>query len=184
MSGGQSSRAPGSRITITQIGIVVADLDRSVRAYHDAFGWGPWQIYRLVPPLHTKVKLHGEAVESGIRIAIARAGPIDIELIEPLDGPSQHREALDAFGSGLNHILVRQLEEDGGEVEPDWSAMGLSELMSGRVEGVGSYVYCEGEDLGTIVEFASGRVVGSGFEPEEIYPPPPAAESSPRPTAR
>jgi methylmalonyl-CoA/ethylmalonyl-CoA epimerase len=159
------------RFEITQIGLVVPDLMASVRAYHDTFGWGPWRIFDIVPPDHRCVTVRGREVESGFRIAIAQVGQIDFELIEPLDGPSQHREFLEATGGGLNHVLVRGYGPDGQELEVDVGALGLDELMSGSF-GRTEYTYREGGELRTIFEFVRGNAnaAGGGLEPDAVYP--------------
>lgn len=157
------------RFEITQVGIVVADLDKAVRAYHSTFGWGPWRIFDIEPPDHRAVTLRGEAVESGFRIAIATLGRLDLELIEPLAGPGQHREFLEATGGGINHVLVRGYGPDGEEVAVDADGLGLVDLMSGSFGGA-DYTYREGGDLGTIFEFVRGSAVRGEVEPTAIYP--------------
>jgi methylmalonyl-CoA/ethylmalonyl-CoA epimerase len=154
---------------ITQIGMVVPDLDAAVRAYHRTFGWGPWSIFEIVPPRHERVTLRGVEVEAGFRIAIATVGPIAFELIEPLAGPSQHREFLERTGGGLNHLLVRGYDAAGDEVEVDATALGLTaDLMSGSFNGT-DYTYRESDELRTIFEFVRGKAVKDA-EPDAIYP--------------
>lgn len=171
MSDPAGPEADAPRFEITQIGLVVPDLMASVRAYHDTFGWGPWQIFDIVPPEHRCVVVRGREVESGFRIAIARVGRLDFELIQPLDGPSQHREFLEATGGGLNHVLIRGYGPDGEELEVNVDGLGLDELMSGSF-GRTDYAYRERSDLAAIFEFVRGNAsaVGGGVEPDGVYP--------------
>ena len=39
------AQAGGLDYRITQVSLVVRDLDASMRAYHEAFGWGPWKVF-------------------------------------------------------------------------------------------------------------------------------------------
>lgn len=154
---------------ITQIGIVVANLEAAVENYRATFGWGPWRVYDLVPPLHHGVTLQGVPVESGMRVAIADAGGIDIEIIQPLWGPSQHAEFLAEHGDGINHILVRRFQ-DGVEQPIDPLTVGPAELSAGSFGPVG-YSYLDGRDtLHTIVEITQGSTAESGMKPDRMIP--------------
>jgi methylmalonyl-CoA/ethylmalonyl-CoA epimerase len=161
---------PQDGYRITQIGYVVADLERTMKAYHHAFGWGPWRVYDVVPPQHHHALLRGRPVEGGTRIAIASCGTLDIELIQPLHGESQHAEFLSQHGPSINHILVRRYE-DGVEISIDPSVLGLPSLASGSFgEGV-HYNYLDGrEEFATLLEIVQGSTAELGMVPTSIYP--------------
>lgn len=161
---------PNDGYRIVQVGYVVADLESTMRAYHERFGWGPWRIFTLAPPAHNGVTLHGVPVTSSLKIAIADAGGIDIELIQPLDGASQHAEFLERHGPGINHILLRNYV-DGQELTIDPAVFGLPDLMSGRNGTALSYSYLDGRDeLATVIEVARGSNASQGILPDAIYP--------------
>ncbi len=154
---------------ITQIGFVVDDLEGSVEAYRKTFGWGPWRVYDLVPPLHKNVTLRGVSVEGGIRVALADVGGFDLELIQPLWGESQHAEFLAEHGPGVNHVLVRRYE-NGREVPIDAVTLGMPEVMAGDFGPV-HYSYVDGRDsLHTLVEITHGSTAESGMTPDRIIP--------------
>jgi hypothetical protein len=158
-----------SRFEITQIGIVVADIDRAVRGYHATFDWGPWRIFDLLPPENHSVTLRGRPIECGFRIALTTVGPIDLELIQPLEGEGQHHEFLAATGGGINHVLVRRFGADGEQLEVDGDALGLVDLMSATFGSV-DYTYRESKELGAIFEFVRGSAVRGEIEPTAVYP--------------
>jgi methylmalonyl-CoA/ethylmalonyl-CoA epimerase len=134
---------------ICQIGIVVRDLQKAVDNYWEKLGIGPWMTVRIEPPLLRDLTLRGKPVESSMIAAIAQSGSIQLELIQPLEGPSIWKEFLEERGGGVHH--VRSLDQD-----PDALAvfreMGVNVLMSGRI-GDSTFYYMDTEPLlGTIYE--------------------------------
>ena len=47
---------------ISQVAMVVRDLDASMKMFHETLGWGPWNVYEHVPPKLHHTHLRGEAV--------------------------------------------------------------------------------------------------------------------------
>ena len=79
---------------IEQIGIVVYDAAKTAKRYSQIFGVGPWFFLDITP---TEIILHDKPVvdvESCVRIAMTNLGKIQIELLQPLNGPSTHMEFL------------------------------------------------------------------------------------------
>lgn len=87
-----------------QVGIVVRDLDKAVEFYSSAFGWGPFQVH--------EVKLEGciykgQPGNCRLRVGMFRQGPVEIELIQVLEGETPHTEFLKTKGEGLQHLRFR-----------------------------------------------------------------------------
>lgn len=91
---------------VFQVCVVVKDLEKSVAQYWDIFGIGPWQIHTFGPPDLFDTTLRGEPEAYSMKIAAARVGNMQWELIQPLDGRSSYREFLDEKGEGLHHVAV------------------------------------------------------------------------------
>lgn len=85
-----------------QVGYVVADLDLAMRAYEPAFG--PWTTMDvdLSGPLY-----RGRPRDCSLKIAYGRAGPLEIELIQPAGGESPHADFLAAGHEGIHHVRFR-----------------------------------------------------------------------------
>jgi methylmalonyl-CoA/ethylmalonyl-CoA epimerase len=110
---------------ISQVGMVVADMESTMRHYHKTFGWGPWKIYEYRPPFLTDLRVRGEPAEFTWIGAEAHAGDTWIELLEPLEGDSPLKDWLAKHGDGVHHLgyeapdiaaaerLTRSLEEQG-----------------------------------------------------------------------
>jgi catechol 2,3-dioxygenase-like lactoylglutathione lyase family enzyme len=89
-----------------QIGVVVADLDKSMQALTDIFGIGPWRSIVWPPPDRTDIERYyfGEPREFTARMAFTELGPIELELIQPLDNVSIWADFLRDQGGGIHHI--------------------------------------------------------------------------------
>jgi methylmalonyl-CoA/ethylmalonyl-CoA epimerase len=136
---------------ICQIGIVVRDLQKAVDNYWATLGIGPWQIVRMEPPILREVTLRGKPIEASMLAAIAQSGSIQLELIQPLEGPSIWKEFLETKGVGLHH--VQSLVKDPGVVLSAFKEMGVGVLMSGRIAN-NTFYYMNTEPLlGIILEF-------------------------------
>jgi len=136
---------------IIQIGIVVKDLEETVDNYWATLGIGPWQIVRMEPPILMDVTLRRKPVEASMLAAIAKSGSVQLELIQPLEGPSIWKEFLERRGEGLHH--VQPLVQDPKMVLDMFMEMGVDVLMSGKI-GDNVFYYMDTEPLlGIICEF-------------------------------
>ena len=105
----KSSYVPtrGSVFTETvQIGIVVRDLDATLRRYVDDYGIGPWEIHEFDSRSAKDLREHGQPVERAWRLAVTMVGGVMWELIEPLDDESVYARFLVEKGEGVHHIAV------------------------------------------------------------------------------
>src|SRR5215204_3344075 len=68
-----------------QIGIVVRDLDATLRRYAEEFGIGPWQIFEVTPENAPDLYHDGQPVKGSARSAVAMVGNVMWELTQPLD---------------------------------------------------------------------------------------------------
>ena len=68
-----------------QLGIIVRDLEATVRRYEDDYGIGPWNFAQIDLGEANNYREYGQPAERSNRIAIATVGRVMWELIEPLD---------------------------------------------------------------------------------------------------
>ncbi|HEV2356445.1 MAG TPA: VOC family protein [bacterium] len=158
--------------TINQVALVVEDLDAAVRRYWERLGIGPWRIYTYQPPLVKDMTYRGRPHEYRMRLAIAYAGDVMVELIQPLSDENVYTEHLRQKGPGLHHVgvFVPLLRD----AVADATRAGYQVLQSGRgygLHGDGGYAYLDTQDLfGMIVELI--ELPKERVEPEAVYPPP------------
>ncbi len=86
---------------ISQVAMVVHDLDASMKMLHETLGWGPWNVYEHVPPKLHHTHLRGKDVAFSMLGAECEVQPgLVFELVQPLDGPSIYKEWLDEARRG------------------------------------------------------------------------------------
>ncbi len=87
---------------VDQIGYVVEDLSNSMPHYEALYG--PFETYETVLE---GAEFRGELVTCKLKIATNNSGPIEIELIEVMEGETPHREHLRRHGEGPQHVRFR-----------------------------------------------------------------------------
>ncbi len=139
----------GNRV-VTQIGLVVHDIERTSQAYAEFFGVEKPQWFWTDAADVARTEYRGERSEARAKLAFFDMGPLQLELIEPDEHPSTWRESLDKNGEGFHHIafvidgMKEKIELLGNN--------GYPLLQKGEYEG-GRYAYLDTfKDLKVIVE--------------------------------
>jgi hypothetical protein len=157
-------------VQVKQLAAVVHDLDEAVRRWTEDLGIGPWTGYRLGPPRLAQMRYRGEDVEFSFRHAFAWQGELQLELIEPLTGPSVFADHLDAHGEGLHHVGT--FVEDHAAAVAQALAEGFEPIQSASgygADGDGAFAYFQRPDVAMIVELIAAPKVR--VAPEFVYPP-------------
>jgi hypothetical protein len=96
-----------------QVGVVVKDLDRKIENLNKIYSMGPFRIIEWPPEGRTDMQkvYHGQPGEFTCRLAFADLGTVELELIEPLQGPSIWQDFLDKHGEGIHHIRFNTFDE-------------------------------------------------------------------------
>jgi len=127
------------------IGVVVKDMDRTIQLLSSTFGIGPWNTWeRRYPEEQITV---GKGPFS-YRVAFAALGPIELELIEVLEGSTIHADFLNTRGEGIHHIGFRV-----SDLQKPVTALqqqGIDVLQSAFREG-GRYAYMDPTEFGGIM---------------------------------
>jgi catechol 2,3-dioxygenase-like lactoylglutathione lyase family enzyme len=156
---------------VSQVALVVPDLEAAVKGYWSLFGIGPWHFYTYDKKILHRLTYRGRPADYRMRIALASAGPQRIELIQMLEGETIYAEFVRRHGYGLHHlgILVEDMEAAVRQAE----AAGLQVTMDGAgfgLDGDGYYAYLDTEELvGTTIELIQRP--RRRRPPEKIYPP-------------
>ena len=147
------TRAPLFTETL-QIGIVVRDLDATLRRYVDDYGIGPWEIHEFTPRDANDLREYGQPVERSWRLAVTMVGSVMWELIEPLDSESIYARFLAEKGEGVHHIAVATPSFD--DAVAAQAARGATLALSGEFSGIKVAYLPTDRDLGTLIEIANG----------------------------
>ena len=87
---------------IDQIGYVVRDLEASLPHYEALFG--PFKVGEA--PIDGAL-FRGKEIDCKLKIATNNDGPIEIEVIQVLEGETPHTEFLREHGEGPHHVRFR-----------------------------------------------------------------------------
>ncbi len=158
---------PGMRIT--QVAVVVRDLQKTMGAYHKMLGWQPWSVYDYKSPLLHDTMVRGKPTPYRMLGAEVHCDPIDFEILQPVEGPSIYKEFLDQHGEGLHHVSVVSKKEDVHAALKEFKNKGVDVLMSGQIGPDIEYYYMDTEPtLKMIAETVSGHAIS--LKPSWTYP--------------
>jgi len=137
-----------------QIGIVVRDLDATLRKYVDDYGIGPWEIHEFNAGNAEDLREDGQPVERSWRLAVTMVGQVMWELIEPLDDHSVYARFLAEKGEGVHHIAVATPSFH--DTVAAQAKRGNNLVLSGTFSGAKVAYLPTDRDLGVIIEVFSG----------------------------
>jgi methylmalonyl-CoA/ethylmalonyl-CoA epimerase len=136
-----------------QLGIVVRDLEATVRRYVEDYGIGPWRFDRIDLGEANDYREYGEPVDRSNRIAIAMVGRVMWELIEPLDEDGIYARFLAEKGEGVHHVAVATPDFDETVVRAERKD---DVMLSCKHSGIDIAYLDTLRDLGVVLEVFSG----------------------------
>ena len=146
----QQQSVPEKRIlnpsAFCQIGIVVENIDETVKYYTEMFGFGPYEIKHVD---YSDATYYGQPAGYRGKRAFFRLGNIEIELVELVDGKTIHEDFLKEHGEGLHHIgfLVESLGESVSNAEQ--AGFQVTQGFS-RPDGSG-FAYLDSDKTGGVI---------------------------------
>lgn len=153
---------------ISQVGIVVGDLEDGMDRFGAGLGVGPWAVHRFEPPALTETTYRGQEHNYSMALGLADVGDTMIELIEPLNGESLYTEHLDRHGEGLHHLACFAFDDPEGVVDTFEDA-DMPVIQSG-VYGETPYWYFDTKDALNGIVFETAANVEEMGEPDSTYP--------------
>lgn len=131
---------PPVPIPISQVALVVKDLEKTIREYTETLGWGPWTVYEYKPPRIHDILVRGVPQEFTWIGAETPLGSTYMELLQPLDGPSIFRQFIEQQGEGLHHIgYWAKTMDEANKIKDTFGARGVPLLMSAWIDQVYFY---------------------------------------------
>lgn len=135
---------------VTQIGLVVKDIDRSIGHYATIFNLPRPEVIVTDEYEVAKTSYRGQPSFARAKLAFFNFGQVQIELIEPIGEPSTWKEVLDEKGEGIHHIAFQVKGTD--QVVAFLEDQGIPLVQQGHYTG-GMYSYLDGsEKLGVVLE--------------------------------
>ena len=124
---------------VDQIGIVVKDMEATMKFYEKMFGIEPF------PTVESSVD------SAKLKIGLFQLGEVQIELIQVLEGENILSNFLEKRGEGLHHLgfFVEDIEKELARLEKG----GIKVLERGTVLGVAKFAHLDTEKiLGVVLE--------------------------------
>ena len=151
---------------VSQVALVVGDLERTMHDYHEQMGWGPWNVYEYRRPWLRDLRVRGREAEFTWLGAEAQVGPVWMELLQPLEGASPFTEWHERHGDGVHHIGYEVASIDAAtELHASFERSGAQELVSAWCGDI-SFYYMDTKPIITEVWVGSA----AALEPVRVYP--------------
>lgn len=154
---------------IDQVCVIVGNLQAAMKRYWETMGIGPWKVRTSSSPPYRSL-YHGRPHHYVARLAMAQAGSVVVELVQPLEGESIYHDFLAQRGENVHHFGIYVPDLD--EALAPFLAMGLPILQSAEgtgLKGDGRFAYLGTEAiLGTVLELI--QAPSDRAAPEQIYP--------------
>ncbi len=136
--------------TVTQVGIIVADIEAKAKAWADVLGLPIPDIIITDKIDKAQTEYDGQPTPARAKLAFFHLGQVDLELIEPIDGPSTWKDQLDQHGDSLHHIAF--VIDGMAEKVAYLDGKGVPLVQRGEYTG-GRYAYVDGvAQLGAVLE--------------------------------
>ena len=135
---------------VTQIGVVVPDLEEAIAFYQERFFIGPFERIPDFQKLgYEETYYKGEPEKFNSTFAFFRLGMMEIEIIQPLYGRSIYRDFLEAGRQGLHHLGF-DVHDDFDQRLAAYEEIGIGVLMSGRSPNR-AFAYLDTEQVGGVI---------------------------------
>ena len=169
MSASSNQEIKGEEGIVTQLGFVVRDIDEKMEHYSKILGVKPWDVYTFSPETGVRnFKWKGEEVEDfEFKIALAKFGGVQFELIEPVKNVPIYQDFLREKGEGIHHIKQMVRKENKEESIENFKKHGLDPICGGNIDEDYFTYFGTEDELGVIWEIGNS---GDIREPERRYP--------------
>jgi catechol 2,3-dioxygenase-like lactoylglutathione lyase family enzyme len=139
----------GNRL-VTQIAIVVHDIEKAVETYSRVLGVDKPEIMITDEYEKAQTIYYGKPSRARCKLAFFHLGQIDLELMEPMGEPSVWKDVLNKRGQGVHHIAFHVPDTEAALKYLD--SQGMPMIQQGHYTG-GMYSYVDSESqLGVMLE--------------------------------
>lgn len=167
--------ARNARRRIFQIGFVARDIEAAMRAWIQTLSVGPWTVLTFTEETMRNLTVKGTRVTEPFKfiIAAARMGDMQIEIIQPVYGPTHLQAFLEERGEGFHHIKEKLADQDIPGFLSALQAQGIGVLQTGHFGPDVHYHLDTERALNFIYEIGNCADVNlpAGMQ-ASVYPPP------------
>ena len=158
---------------IHQIAWVTRDLERSMRRWVEDLGVGPWQVLTFNNQTLDHLKVDGRTVTEPFEflIGITMIGDMQLELMQPVHGPTIYADHLRKKGEGLHHIKEYIADDRTEETLAGYLAKGIKVTQTGKFDTDYHYYLDTEPRLDFVMELGNCPILDLPPEMFTVYPP-------------
>ena len=146
-----------------QVGIVVHDLEKSMKDYESLLGINSWKVLEINDD-SLNFTYHGKPVKHSFRAAMTMLGSLMVELLQPVEGEGVYRDFLNEHGEGLHHLGHVRVDDLDEAVQALEKAGFPCIETGGDTLGFHSWAYVDTTSLiGYVLELSTG------FDPRDMF---------------
>jgi len=156
---------------LNQVGLVVRNLEKTVKDYWKLLGIGPHIIIAVEPVEGYAMTYAGKPAAFKFKASFCRVGSVELEFLQSVEGPNLYEDHLKAHGEGANHLqsLAKSVAEVNSHIDT-MSQNGFPLLMGGHYDDEVGFGYIDTvSSLKTIWEVV--KMPENPLDVPVIYPP-------------
>lgn len=140
---------------ISQVALIVGDIEEAVRKYKGTFGYGPWIGYNYDSQIVKSLTYRGKPSKTKWKFVMTEVGNLNFELIQPISkGDNIFSEFVENHGYGLHHLGYNV--DNVQKVIEIAKGYGIEILQEGKgfgQDGDGHFAFLDTlESLGVVIE--------------------------------
>jgi methylmalonyl-CoA/ethylmalonyl-CoA epimerase len=166
-------RSLNQKRKIYQIAWVTRSLEKSMKAWVDNLKIGPWTVLTFTDQTLNYLKVDDKPVTEPFKflIGISWMGDMQLELIEPVYGPTIYEAFIQKHGEGLHHIKEKIADDDMDAVVQDYRDKGIRVTQTGQFETDFHYYLDTEPKLDFILELGNCPILKLTPDKFSTYPP-------------
>ena len=165
-------RSLNQKRKIYQIAWVTRDLEKSMKAWVENLKIGPWTVLTFTDQSLKYLKVDDKTVTEPFKflIGISWIGDMQLELIEPVYGPTIYEAFIQKHGEGLHHIKERIADDAIEGVVQEYRDKGIGVTQTGQFETDFHYYLDTEPKLDFIYELGNCPILQLTPEKFSTYP--------------
>jgi methylmalonyl-CoA/ethylmalonyl-CoA epimerase len=129
-------RKLNSKRKIYQIAWVTRDLEKSMKAWVEHLKIGPWTVLTLTNKTLKYLKVDDKPVTEPFKwlVAMSWIGDMQVEIIQPVYGPTIYQAFIEKHGEGLHHVKEQIQDEAIETVLQEYRDKGIGVTQTGQFD--------------------------------------------------
>lgn len=152
-----------------QVAFVVRDVYAAMDQWSKLLGVGNWSVRHFTPETVRDFHVDGKPVTEPFDFicAVTWVGDVELEIIQPIEGPNIYWRHLEEKGEGLHHIKDVMPDAEIPAVLEKFAAEGCAVMQTGWIDDDVHYYLDTFDKLGLIYEVGNGGKISPATE---VYP--------------